>query len=78
MPERPFGYIPVEIDSNSVNYASRPMTLDDAIERFRAHLAHERGLSPRTVEAYASDLSALAAFLAKRCGEVRAGWPAGP
>jgi len=45
------------------------MTLDDAIERFRAHLAHERGLSPRTIEAYASDLSALAAFLAERHGD---------
>ena len=30
--------------------------LDAAIERFRTHLAHERGLSPRTVEAYASAL----------------------
>jgi hypothetical protein len=28
------------------------MLLDAAIERFRTHLAHERGLSPRTVEAY--------------------------
>jgi integrase/recombinase XerC len=31
--------------------------LDDAIERFRTHIAHERALSPRTVEAYASDLA---------------------
>ncbi len=42
------------------------MLLDAAIERFRTHLAHERGLSPRTVEAYASDLSSLAAFLADK------------
>jgi integrase/recombinase XerC len=41
------------------------MDLDTAIERFRAHLEHERGLSPRTVEAYAGDLAALAAFLAR-------------
>jgi integrase/recombinase XerC len=41
------------------------MDLDTAIERFRVHLEHERGLSARTVEAYASDLSALAAFLAR-------------
>jgi integrase/recombinase XerC len=31
--------------------------LDDAIERFREHIAHERGLSARTVEAYTSDLA---------------------
>jgi site-specific recombinase XerD len=42
------------------------MLLDAAIERFRTHLAHERGLSPRTVEAYCSDLASLAAFLAER------------
>ncbi len=42
------------------------MLLDAAIERFRTHLAHERGLSPRTVEAYASDLALLSAFLAER------------
>ncbi|MCI0452036.1 MAG: tyrosine recombinase XerC [Candidatus Latescibacteria bacterium] len=41
------------------------MLLDAAIERFRTHLAHERGLSPRTVEAYASDLASLSAFLAE-------------
>ena len=40
------------------------MLLDAAIERFRTHLAHERGLSPRTVEAYSSDLASLSAFLA--------------
>jgi len=45
------------------------MDIDTAIERFRAHLEHERGLSPRTVEAYASDLSAMAAFLASAHGE---------
>lgn len=33
------------------------MLLDDAIERFREHIAHERGLSARTVEAYTSDLA---------------------
>lgn len=44
------------------------MKLDDAIERFRSHLAHERDLSGRTVEAYSTDLSQLAAFLAERAG----------
>lgn len=44
------------------------MDLDVAIERFRAHLEHERGLSPRTVEAYAGDLAALAAFLDRAGG----------
>jgi integrase/recombinase XerC len=39
------------------------MDIDAAIERFRAHLEHERGLSPRTVAAYAGDLALLAAFL---------------
>ena len=45
------------------------MLLDAAIERFRTHLAHERGLSPRTVEAYASDLALLSAFLAERTND---------
>jgi site-specific recombinase XerD len=40
------------------------MTLDAAIERFRTHLEHERGLSLRTVEAYAGDLALFAAHLA--------------
>ena len=39
------------------------MRLDDAIERFRTHIAHERGLSPRTVEAYSSDLALFARHL---------------
>ncbi|HEU4929161.1 MAG TPA: site-specific integrase, partial [Candidatus Krumholzibacteria bacterium] len=42
------------------------MLLDAAIERFRTHLAHERALSPRTVEAYTSDLASLSSFLAER------------
>jgi site-specific recombinase XerD len=37
--------------------------LDDAIERFREHIAHERGLSPRTVEAYLGDLALFARHL---------------
>jgi len=37
--------------------------LDDAIERFREHIAHERGLSARTVEAYSSDLALFARHL---------------
>ncbi|MDH4037330.1 MAG: tyrosine recombinase XerC [Candidatus Krumholzibacteria bacterium] len=44
------------------------MLLAAAIERFRVHLEHERGLSPRTVEAYASDLARMAAFLSRRAG----------
>jgi site-specific recombinase XerD len=44
------------------------LKLDEAIERFRSHLAHERGLSERTVEAYTTDLSQLCAFLAERWG----------
>lgn len=39
------------------------MLLDDAIDRFREHIAHERGLSARTVEAYASDLALFARHL---------------
>jgi integrase/recombinase XerC len=42
--------------------------LDAAIERFRTHLADERALSPRTVEAYASDLALLSRFLSERAG----------
>ena len=44
------------------------MNIDDAIERFREHLEHERGLSARTVEAYCTDLGQLAAFVVKREG----------
>ncbi len=51
------------------------MTFDEAIERFRAHLANERGLSARTVEAYADDLARLARHVAERdaraVGDVR-------
>lgn len=46
------------------------MNIDEAIEHFRTHLEHERGVSPRTVEAYAADLAAMAAFLTARLGEV--------
>jgi integrase/recombinase XerC len=44
------------------------VTLDAAIERFRAHLGHERDLSERTVEAYSTDLAQLSAFLCERLG----------
>jgi len=37
--------------------------LDDAINRFCEHIAHERGLSARTVEAYTGDLALLARHL---------------
>lgn len=78
---QPTAYEPPNISLNRFSYqplysGQRPahapwpahfiMLLDAAIERFRTHLAHERGLSPRTVEAYASDLSSLAAFLSER------------
>ena len=44
------------------------MKLDVAIERFRTHLAHERDLSDRTVEAYCTDLAQLSCFLCERKG----------
>jgi integrase/recombinase XerC len=47
--------------------------LDAAIERFRTHLADERALSPRTVEAYASDLALLSRFLSERAGTPEVG-----
>lgn len=40
------------------------MSVDAAVEGFLAHLALERGLSPRTVEAYGRDLAQFAAWLA--------------
>ena len=43
--------------------------LDTSIEGFRAHLLHERDLSVRTVEAYATDLARLSEFLAARHGD---------
>jgi integrase/recombinase XerC len=39
------------------------MHLDEAIERFRTYIEHERGLSPRTVEAYTGDLALFARHL---------------
>jgi len=45
------------------------LKLDAAVERFREHLTHERDLSPRTVEAYVTDLAQLSSFLAERNGE---------
>ncbi|MDN4615034.1 tyrosine recombinase XerC [Leifsonia sp. F6_8S_P_1B] len=42
------------------------MQLRDAIERYLRHLEVERGYSPRTVQAYGSDLEALAAFVGPR------------
>ena len=36
------------------------------VPEFRDHLAFERGLSPRTLEAYGRDIARLAAFLAAR------------
>lgn len=45
------------------------MDLDAAIERFRTHLELERDLSPRTVEAYASDLALFSIYLEGRLGD---------
>jgi integrase/recombinase XerC len=41
-------------------------TLADWLDRFLAHLGGERGLSPRTVDAYARDLGAFVDFCAGR------------
>ena len=41
-------------------------TLEEALRSFRAALALERGLSPRTVESYGRDVQAFADFLKKR------------
>jgi integrase/recombinase XerC len=43
--------------------------LDDALERFMAHLANERRASPNTVSAYRRDILALAAFVKDKRGE---------
>jgi len=45
------------------------MNIDQAIEKFREHLAHERDLSPRTVAAYTADLAQLSAHVHERRGE---------
>jgi integrase/recombinase XerD len=42
----------------------QPSEIGSAIDAFLRHAAVERGLSPRTVEAYGRDLAQLAAFLA--------------
>jgi integrase/recombinase XerC len=39
------------------------MQLDEAIDRFRTYIEHERGLSARTVEAYTSDLALFSRHL---------------
>ena len=38
--------------------------IDEAVDAFLTHASVERGLSPRTVEAYGRDLAHFAAFLA--------------
>lgn len=45
------------------------MTLDLAVQRWLSHLATERRLSPKTLEAYARDLRQFLAFLAGRSGQ---------
>ncbi|MCK5406231.1 MAG: site-specific integrase, partial [Candidatus Krumholzibacteria bacterium] len=45
------------------------MKIDEAIEQFRDYLVHERDLSPRTVEAYVTDLTQLSAHVHQRLGE---------
>jgi integrase/recombinase XerC len=45
------------------------MDIDKAIEKFRVYLEHERDLSPRTVEAYTTDLAQLSAYVHGRLGE---------
>ena len=42
------------------------LTLDDAVDRYLDHLATERGLARKTVEAYARDLAAFTRFLIAR------------
>ena len=53
--------------------------LDAALEQFVEHLVVERGLAPLTLEAYASDLAGLRAFLPTlRPGKVGSSHAAGP
>jgi integrase/recombinase XerD len=47
---------PATSDQRPVQYHAPVPSTDDAIHDFVAHLALERGLSPRSVEAYARDL----------------------
>lgn len=44
------------------------MSIDEAIERYLAHLRGERGASPHTLRAYAADLEQFRAFLGERSG----------
>jgi integrase/recombinase XerC len=44
------------------------MKLDDGIRKFETHLTSERGLSPHTVRAYATDLAQFCSFLEARRG----------
>jgi integrase/recombinase XerC len=46
--------------------------MNSLIRRFLDHLAHERGLSPHTLRAYAGDLDRFATFLAGYLGRERA------
>ncbi len=54
---------------------ARPSDVDAAVDAFLTYATVERGLAPRTIEAYGHDLSRFAAFLAKsgvgRIREVR-------
>src|SRR5258706_13410017 len=52
----------------------QPSEIESGIDAFLRHAAIERGLSPRTVEAYGRDLAQLAGFLdaakVRRLGDV--------
>ena len=48
------------------------LALDDAVDRFLAHLKVERNLASGSVEAYASDLRRTSAFLRERASTVEA------
>ena len=51
---------------------ARSTDVDAAVDAFLTHATVERGLAPRTIEAYAHDLSRFAAFLARSgLGRVR-------
>ena len=49
-----------------------PSPLDDALDRFLAHLRVERGLLSATLEAYARDLREYCDWLAKRASSASA------
>ena len=54
-------------DATATPYSAAP-AVAEAVRRWRRSLAHERGASPHTIDAYGRDLASFLAFLTGHLG----------